>query len=281
MDHDGSASRPETIVDRRDPPQSSPSSVEGVALAISLDQLGRRLSSLEAAVANTKATDGRGGTLAELAKAALGGWPAFGLVFLVLFYSPLRDAIKAIPEKVKTADEITALGVSLKTSLKTEAERIGAVSLSQTLPSLSPAAVELLLRARPDSNSLVSYTMDRDMISTVHWPSEQAFGTLEELERQGLVKTWASIGSGDSPREGVPALRSEIAAFRRNYPGSEDLVARQGEVSWKLQRQQKLNAPILSWQLTDLGKKAVDVILRAVSIQLSPRPSTGPANGNR
>src|SRR5437763_1732689 len=80
----------------------------------------------------------------DLCKVVFGGWPALGFLFLLLFYSPLRDALNAIPDKVRTADEIGVLGVSLKSTIRAEAARIGESKLSDTIPRLSSSAIELL-----------------------------------------------------------------------------------------------------------------------------------------
>lgn len=247
--------------------------IERASLSTLLEHLGNRLSSLESRLP-TKSSEEKqpGKTIIELGKVLFGGWPAFGLVFLILFYGPLRDAINAIPEKVKSAEEIGVLGVSLKTSLRVEAEKIGAIQLSETLPALTPAAVELLLRASRQYNALTGYREGSGLLEVIWFPSEQMLSTLEELESKKLITVYAggSGGSIDNP-EGVKRLRSEIANFRRKYPGNEASASSEGEVMWTLTTPQKIEVPHFSWSLTDLGKKAVDVILKAVSSQLSPR----------
>jgi hypothetical protein len=246
--------------------------IERANLATLLEHVANRISSLESKTVTKPHEDKETAkTLIELAKVLFGGWPAFGLVFLVLFYGPLRDAINAIPEKVKTAEEIGVLGMmSLKTTLRVEAEKMGAVQLSETLPALTPSAVELLLRASRESNLLIAFGYNSSgLLSTVVFPSEQLISTLEELEFKKLI-TVHTGGPIDNP-EGVKKLRDEIVEFRKLFPGKELLTSMAGQVMWQLDSPQKAEIPKLSWRLTDLGKKAVDVILKAVSSQLSPQ----------
>lgn len=249
--------------------------IERASLSMSLEHLARRLASLEAVIAAKPPGPTRVlPSVVEVAKVVFGGWPAFGLLFLILFYGPLRDAISAIPEKVKAADEIGVLGVSLKSTLRREAERAGAITLSETLPALSASAVELLLRATPNYNGLVAYSSEDQKIARVWFPGDALLSTLAELETKQLIRLTSGPPSGPS-EPGTDHVRGLVADFKRRYPGREGSPGDTSQILWELNTPTKLEVPQIGWRLTDLGTKAVDVILKAVSSQLDPPPSAG------
>ncbi|WP_313625632.1 hypothetical protein [Achromobacter sp.] len=249
--------------------------LERASLSSSLALIGQRLTSLEARLQNTAGeAKPTSPTWLEFAKIVFGGWPAFGLIFMLLFYGPVRDAINALPEKVKSAEEMSVLGVSLKTTIRVEAEKIGSIQLSQTLPTLSPAAVEFILRDSPAHNALVSYSKQGDLVKTVWFPSEKTLKILEELEKKKLAAVHVI---GELPVDTVSKIRKGIADFRKKYPGR---VAAAGSIdpdriAFDLTPPADVVVPAYSWNLTDLGKNAVSVILKAVSVQLTPHPQSG------
>jgi hypothetical protein len=186
----------------------------------------------------------------------------------LLFYAPLKDAIGAIPAKVKDAEQIEVLGVSLKSTLRVEAQRIGVISLSETLPALSPQAVELLLRSvRDREESLLSYSLDDRRITRVWLPGAQMLDVLGELEQKGLVNV--IVRPRQSEASGIQAMREAIAAFRRERPGREGSSSDASRLEWQLDRPATFDTPYFAWRLTDLGRKGVDVIVSAVSSQLT------------
>jgi len=253
-------------------PRNSPA-IEHLSLTVVLDHLATRIASLEEQLTR-RASPGGAGKAIEVLK-ALSGWPTFGLVFLVLFYVPLRDAIGAIPDKVKQAEQIELLGVSLKSTLRVEAQKIGAISLSETLPALSPRAVELLLRGvRDREESLLSYSLEENLITRVWLPSPQLLDVLDELEKKGLVAV--VVHNGQSETAGIPAMKQAIAALRRERAGHELSSTDPSRIEWKLERPMRFETPIFGWRHTDLGKKAVDVILSAVSSQLTATAAPNP-----
>jgi hypothetical protein len=216
-----------------------------------------------------------GTTFIDFFKVLFGGWPALGFLFLVLFYSPLREALNAIPAKVKSAQEIGVLGVSLKSSIQVEAARLGANSLSETIPRLSSGAIEVLLRAPKDPESLVSFTPGEQMAFVeIHFPSQAAIDVLSELQTQGLINI-----ETESRQLSGTGIRQMIDEFCQAHPGREETSFISGRTTWKANTPlpSKTKIPILTWELTDLGKKAVEIILRAVSSELAPRPSPAPS----
>lgn len=249
--------------------------IERASLAAHLNLISQRLAQVDERL-RAKPADGTNASKPwlEFFKVLLGGWPAFGLLFMLLFYVPVRDAINAIPEKVKSADEIGVLGVSLKNTIRAEAEKVGAIQLSETLPSLSPAAVEFLLRGSREYNSLVGYSYDDSnarLMKAIWLPSEQTLKILQELEDKKLVAIRLDPQNQD---ETVVNLKQAIEAFRKKNPSREEGYSGSDQIRLELQIPISDKPPNFSWRPTDLGKNAVNIILKAVSAQLSPRPKT-------
>lgn len=242
--------------------------VETASIAATLALVTQRIANIESRIAQPSVvSQSSRSALLDLAKVVLGGWPAFGLIFMLLFYEPVRDAINAIPEKVRSAEEIGLLGVSLKSTIRAEAEKVGAIQLSETLPSLSPAAVEFLLRGSRDYNGLVAYNKEAGLLVEVWVPSLQTVEILAELESKKLVSV--QVGH-DSKIEGASALRRDLSSFKNRHPGKEQESLEKDRVHLRLVSPAPVDPPHYSWRLTELGRNAVDIILKAISKQLSP-----------
>lgn len=266
---------------------STPSAFRiAAAEAILLSQISERLTSLETQV--IKAADSRPSKsplILELSKIVFGGWPALGLVFLLLFFVPVRDALQAIPEKVRTADEIGLPGVSLKSTLRSEASKSGVEALGDTLPTLSQGAIELLLRTdRNTRYGLVSRSSDSEgRTIRVSFPSAQQLQLIGELEGKGLADV--ETDSSGKQRRGVDSLRAAIEEFKKRHPGRGAAeFGSSDRDSWTLDTPIRgdLEKEIqVFWGATDLGKQAIDVIFRAVGSALAPRPSGEQRKGTR
>jgi len=252
-------------------------SLETLGVTLALQHVGSRLSTIERQLesVNARPIGKSSGAIVELLKIAFGGWPALGFIFLLLFYTPLRDALNAIPEKVRAAEEIGVLGVSLKSTIKIEAARLGASSLSETIPTLSQAAIEQLLKAPKNPESLISYTPNsKQEYETFHFPSVLLVEALSELQAKGLVAI-ATDPNGTRKLNGKQ-LADLVQSFRDMHPGREDGSFSSGRTSWTPTRPlpRDTRIPMLTWEPTDLGKKAIDVVLRAVATELAPKPAS-------
>lgn len=258
---DGSSPSP-----REDDSAANP--IERLNLVASLGLVHARLSDIEVRLKSKSPEAGAPAkTWIELTKVVLGGWPAFGLIFMLLFYVPIRDAINVIPEKVRSANEIGVLGVSLKSTIRAEAEKAGSLQLSETLPTLSPEAVEFLLRGSYSYNSLVSFSDPRDGSKSIWLPSEQTLRILDELHTKKLV----AIQVEDDREANPVVLRASISKLRDRYPGTLSSLSNEAQQRWHLTVPEAMQVPSLAWRLTDLGENAVGIILKAVSAQLAPK----------
>jgi hypothetical protein len=250
------------------------SNIDSPAALLTLGRVEQKIEQMaEALAAQSSSKPARPSFVLELSKIIFGGWPALGLIFVVLFYAPLRDALNAIPDKVKGAQEIGVLGVSLKSTIIAEAQRQGLTSLSTVIPTLSPEAIELLLRGSKGYNSLTAYTkQENGGIDKVWLPAPKTLKALEELEAKELVSTQSRVRG--SNQAGVESLRRAIALFKQDNPGEEGSYAAQDQIQWNLKTRKadgSDNRLDLSWGITDLGKQAVTLILRAVAVELSPK----------
>jgi hypothetical protein len=174
--------------DRNPPPPAEPSQSAGVLFA--LQSMTQYLSTIESKVEKLSAKSKLGVLefLIELSKVFFGGWPAFGFLFLLIFYAPLTQTLNEIPSKIKSADEFSVGVASFKRSIVNSAERIGAINLSTTLPNLSPRAIDLLLRTPMSEESLIAFAPNEDQdYNSVDFPSTSFIGTISEFKEKGLV----------------------------------------------------------------------------------------------
>jgi hypothetical protein len=247
------------------------------SLSIVVGQISERLARMENLALRQVGEDKpKPGTFLEMLRIIFGGWPALGLVFLVLFYGPLREALNAIPEKVKAAENIDILGVSLKSTIREEAKRIGAAGLSETLPALSPEAVGKLLRSSRIRNPLTAVDTNDAKIIKVRFVDDKDLQSLEELEKQNLVEVVEGSSAANAPSS-FEKLRQAIQDFKLKYPGtaSKDING-----IWLLNTPTQAPSPEFTYHLTEQGQKAVNVIINAISTELAPK-STAASNKSR
>ena len=57
-------------------------------------------------------------SIVELIKSVLLGWPALGIIFLLLFQDPIGKILEVLPKKLLSANEIGIAGLSLKSTIK-------------------------------------------------------------------------------------------------------------------------------------------------------------------
>jgi hypothetical protein len=252
--------------------------LDRLELALLLRDISTRLGAVESALSKTAKDQPNHRTqmLLDILRILLGGWPAFALLALIIFYSPLRTALNAIPAKVQSADEVTVGPISFKRTIKAEALRLGATDLSESIPKLSGPAIELLLRAvrKPNSEALISYTLDASgNYEKIYLPSESRIQSLDELEQAGLIEITGGTLDRFEPLN-TKALRALLQDFRKNHPGHEEPSSDLERLTWIPNRPpEKRSVPVISWNLSERGTQAVNIILKAVSIELAPKAS--------
>jgi hypothetical protein len=255
---------------------NEPESLQAITLTMALGDIGKRLSTLEIRLDTLSSQVSKPGSLTlELFKVIFGGWSVLGFFFLVLFYSPLRDALNAFPEKVRSANEIGVLGVSFKSTIRVEAARLGESKLSETIPNLSQVSIQYLLQAPPPQHpeGLMSFTLNdqKDEFVAIVFPSQSVIAALSELQEKGLIKILDETNEARGIRG--TEIDSYISKIKVSSPGNEEIAPRDGRAIWHLRSPltpTNTEMPMLRWERTELGDKAVGVILKAVAIELAP-----------
>lgn len=209
----------------------------------------------------------------EILKTLVGGWPAFGLLFLILFYSPMKEALNSIPDKVRNANEISVGGVSLKSTIKQVASVQGLTKLGDEIPLLSEFAIEVLLGAPDYYKSLISFTnsLDKKSFSSFNIPSNDVLKALVELETKGLIEVRGSLNHDTNDIISSTEIEKFVDEIKSDYPGSASQGYNNKESSWQLEKPiyTTESVPKFGWKLTEYGVKAVNIVLEAVSKELS------------
>lgn len=212
----------------------------------------------------------------QVAKLVFGAWPAFGFVFLILFYVPLRDVLTSIPDKVKNANEIELPGLSLRSAIRRVAEAEGLSGVARAIPQLSSSAVEYLLRApRVYGEGVISYSYSpgsEGVYDILMFPTVQALQSMAELEKVGFVALSEREPSGSYRNIRGEELIPAFERLRRQFPGEEEIRPKEERVYWRLKKgfprdQQVL--PSVTWTLTESGRQGIVVIVRAVATELA------------
>jgi hypothetical protein len=244
-----------------------PGPIERQNLAAALQSLTDRIKSLE----STHSNSAKSGPGLEIFKTALASWPAFAIIFLLLFYGSIRDSLSALPAKIKAATEFGALGVSFKSTIQSEATKIGASALSSTIPKLSAAAIEYLLRVPSNGLSLLSYTPnEKSDLSALFIPTVQTIKILEELESAGLIEVRQGSNAGQPIK--VSAVEAAIVELVRANPGTREDIEPNDRYRYvpKSPIPKAVGIPYFRAVTTPLGSQANAVIVRAVAAELTP-----------
>jgi hypothetical protein len=203
----------------------------------------------------------------QLLKLTLSSWPAFGLIFLLIFFFPINNAIKSLSEKVKSANEIQVAGMSLKSKIETVASKKGIGKIAENLSELSSNSIELLLKAPRESKSLFSYSssVNRQKYIAINLPSEKSIKSIQELIKNGLIELEG--GFGKSRRLNSSEFAKLIKDVKEKMPGKKT-DRNDNEISWEFDIPIDPNQNksfFMRWKLSDTGVKTVDIIINIVS----------------
>lgn len=248
--------------------QDSPSNTVGVVIA--MNEVGRRLAAIEESLATKQSAASKtNSALLEVLKVLFGGWPAFALILLVLFYVPLRDALNEIPDKVRKAKDISVATISLKSTIRDEAVKLGTPNLADTVPRLSADATVMLLHARADSSGLIGmYEREKgEGYYSIELPSLAGFAALEELQRSNLIDLGGFV---DDKEVTLDQAAKALTEFRKSHPADEYQTKTKNRVRWVFHKRvpTTTDIPSFTWELTTLGAKAVEVVASAVHAEL-------------
>ncbi|HBR2043231.1 TPA: hypothetical protein L9M98_004671 [Klebsiella pneumoniae] len=246
---------------------------EQVSITLLLNDVSKRLSAIELSLSpSSNSEPSKPSLFIDILKILLGGWPAFGFIFLILFYFPLKDALNAIPAKVNSATEIGVMGISLKSTIQKEAEKLGSGYLSGAIPNLSTAEIKnLLLQTQSGYGGLITTTANvnaRDLTTAVYLPTKETIDAFIELKRKGLLEL-----NGDW-KDTSDETYEIIEKFKSNHPGTKKPGESSAEERWSLSKPDTIHdLPSLTWHITPLGKKAIEIIVQSVAKELNPSPN--------
>jgi len=213
--------------------------LEQLSLHELLHSITKRLSHIEAALETGK--DGEEGAqprhpLVELMKVLFGSWPAFAFIALILFYVPVRDALNAIPAKVRSADEIGLPGgFALQSTIDKVAAASGHVDQAKVIRALSNGAIQVLLQAPRGARSPISFvnTADGNQCSAFDLPADQMAQTVGELESKELVHVDGAIEGPRRPLD-AKAIVELTRSIHSQCPGHAQAAAHGDETEWML-----------------------------------------------
>lgn len=191
-------------------------------------------------------SDDRSDTFSNVVKliAAL-AWPVIVLCILVRFSNPLSETASLLPDLVRHATKVTAGGVTLE--INEQAQASGGVELAVALKGLSPQARKLLLQ-----------------VGESYWTQWSPDG------KRGYI-------SGSSPEPLTELYQRKLMSFTDNPDQFDRFVRSLGTLSYdaeasilKLQPAKKLSTDqekrlrAQQFHLSELGKRAYDIILDVV-----------------
>lgn len=192
--------------------------------------------------------------LVELLKAA--AWPLLAFAFFLIFRAPISRTIALVPDKLEKAYKGN-IG-SLSWEIRQRAQEQGGSELAARVGTLSPGAVEELIKTPRDGvMGFVSSFLGRTNAYTI--PSETRLAAFRELESAQFLQFRTPLGEWLEFVKGLPLQedKSVKVSYGRTVVATRPLTPEQYR---KLDEQ--------SYQLTPKGKQAVDAIVKAIGEQL-------------
>jgi hypothetical protein len=190
-------------------------------------------------------------------------WPLVILFLFFQFRDPLGQIAQLLPTKLEQASKVSAGGLTLE--IEKTARAAGNPELSRLIGGLSRRALEILLRtSRTESSSLASTSQtEGEAMIRYNLPSGQELEAMHELERKKLLDFGTPLDNWMSK------LKRELV-LQSGGGRSETYVASQGRN--KLDE----NSAKLLWSAhykhSELGAKAVELIIQSVSAELQKPP---------
>ena len=271
----GSSSPPASTATEFSAASSATYTLEQLTLHSLLRALIERVAALEKAVGDSPRQKGKLDTLGDVAKTLLSSWATFAILVILFFNGPLRDVLKALPDKIRYAQEIGVAGMTLKSTIQQVAVLQGVADVGKAIPAISSTGIQLLFRAPRSEEGILSYGgAGYDFFI----PSDSTIAALQELADKGFVQLEGRVMGGNlKPLSGddLPGLVRDI---KQRYPGREEGGVREGKITWRLATRLPPNAPHpdIMWRLTDAGAAAVNVLITSVGTQLARNQENAP-----
>jgi hypothetical protein len=211
-----------------------------------------------------KETNNKGEIFSNIVKLVQAlAWPALAFFLFIFYRDPFSRSIEQIPDLIGHASEMKLGSVSFKIEQKAQAS--SDTKLADALRGLSPDARRILLE-RGDSYMNIWTPVDVDGVTVYSRPKISA--AFQELLDRKLVEF-----TGPRNSNGMEPVSST-----RKDPRDLGLVLAQGAITWAgdvvhedFKPSRALTQADLDWlkhesyRLTELGKKAFDVIVDVVT----------------
>jgi hypothetical protein len=192
-------------------------------------------------------------------------WPLLVLLFFFIFRDPVRRTLDLIPNKLERADKGN-IG-TLSWEIQQRAGDKGGTDLAQRVGTLSPAAIEELMRIPLQDIGTYASNFQEPLIGTFDnnpgvysLPSEPRLKAFSELETAQLVEFSEPLSGYLGFIASLPFHDDNRTARFRVIIATKPLKP---EVAVRIQHQ--------TYQLTPKGAQAVEAIIQAIGDQLKAR----------
>jgi len=184
-------------------------------------------------------------------------WPILTVILVLMYNRPLRKMLDSLSSKFSEASKVSIGSLSLEVQAK--AREAGNPKLAREVGTLSPPAIEQLLRTPRVGDMILLSTSDYQGNRNYGLPKLDEMNALRELEQKGFIKF----------REKLEPFLDKLHALRNTSIPNSDRVwfAASGPVASSTDEKFRKQG----YTLTDLGHQAVDAIVKAVAAQLAQK----------
>lgn len=204
----------------------------------------------------------------KLISKLLTGWTTVAFVFLFLFYIPIKEVISSIPIKLKSANEISVGGLTIKESIVKEAVKIGNFDLSKSIPLLTREALEVLLKISEDPVLLWKYSpalYTKNKFKALWLPNDDYLNSIKELSKNNMIV----IKKETSEIINYNQIKKEIDDIQKKHKGKKRNEEYENRFLYILSKPiLRTSVNSLTFSLTNKGKQAKKVIINAVINEL-------------
>ena len=184
-------------------------------------------------------------------------WPVLIAILVILFFKPLREIAESFSLKFSEAHKVSIGSLSLE--IEAKAREVGNPELGRQVGSLTPGAVEQLLRTPRSGDMILVSTSDFQQKREYGVPNQDALSSLKELEKKGFLKF----------RQPLEHFLAELRKLDRSDTNRGD-----SERTWHIspfiaESEGDKRIRDQGYSLTDKGRQAVDTIVKAVASQLT------------
>ena len=189
-------------------------------------------------------------------------WPIFISAVLFIYRGPVWEILSSLSSKLTEAEKVSFGSLSFE--IQQQAREAGDPALAKQVGALSSAGIEELLQTPRDGYEILVSSGEGKDFKKYGLPDEIIMGALKELENKGFIKFKEPIDKFLNDLNKLPKDKSagDFASGRVWFLSGSD----KNTISQELIDKE-------GYELTDLGKKAADAIVRVVALQLGNKNS--------